>query len=117
MLCFSQALFMKTEGKVFGVFKRAVRREAIKLQYQNHRASSLIAAFDPALHREVTLLLDESQARWTPGEEMPPDILDAMFRANKALRIAYDRTPLRHIKKFDQEFTPVRGWRAYLKDF
>jgi len=102
---------------MFGIFRRAAQREALKLQYQNHMASIFISAFDPALHREVTLLLDTVRAGWTPGGKMPPDMLEEMFKANKALRIAYDKTPPRHIRTFDQEFSPMLGWKTYYEDF
>lgn len=48
---------------------------------------------------------------------MPQDLLEAMFNANKSLRIAYDKTPMRHASSFDRQFTPTQGWKNYYDDF
>lgn len=102
---------------MFGFLQNAAKREALKLNYQNKMAANFVTAFDPVLAQSVMSLLEQASATWEPGQLMPKNILEAMFRANKALRLAYDKTPARHAKSFDEAYRPIMGWKEYYKDF
>ena len=98
---------------MFGFLKRAAIREHSKLMYQNGLSVNFIAGFDPELASSIEQQVSAINRSWVRGEMLNEDHAKLMLAANKALRKAYDKTPARFAKTFDEEYAPLLGWREY----
>ena len=95
---------------MFGFFKKRVAKEQAKLVYQNYMASTYIETFDPEIAQIAKRQIESIHLIWQVGKSMDPSIVESLMSTNKSLRTAYDQTPGRYFKKFDDEFVPLLGW-------
>lgn len=101
---------------MFGFFDKALTKEHMKLMYQNSMASNFLMRFDPSLAEKAARQVDSIQLIWQPGKKLPHGVADSLLSVNRELRRAYDQTPARYSKKFDDAFQPIMGWKAYFED-
>lgn len=99
---------------MFGIFDKSLKREAFKLHYQN---SNSIAYLSEVLGDRFPLLLLSAHKRvaenFRPGDKMSKEDLEDSIEVNRNLRRIYDELSLRpYLKKFDDEYTPLGGWKG-----
>lgn len=98
---------------MLGFMKRQMKREHIKLMFQNsHATNYLHAYFDTEETRRVRELTELITQNWNPSELLSDEDLDVMLATNRLLRRLYDSTPSKFSKSFDDEFQPLLGWKA-----
>lgn len=99
---------------MFGFLKKRLRKEHMKLMFQNQSSLDYILPYfgdgETEAFKERVVQI---QRRWKVGEILEPNDADDMLKVNRHLRRLYDQTPAVYLKTFDEEFVPILGWNEY----